>query len=93
LRRARGARPLGRSQIAFTFLLSRADRVRVTLEKLVRRDGKARWRAASGASTLSARAGRNRGRLAGAAALSPGTYLLTLRPAHGARRSLRFTVR
>jgi hypothetical protein len=96
LHRARGARrarPVGRSQIAFTYVLSRADHVSVTLERQVGRDGKARWRAASPVATLSARAGRNRGRLAGAAALTPGAYLLTLRPARGPERSLRFTVR
>jgi hypothetical protein len=90
---AHGARPTPLSQIAFTYVLSRADRVRVTLARLVRREGKSSWLDVSPGTMLSARAGSNRGRLAGAAALTSGAYLLTLRPAGGHARSLPFAVR
>jgi hypothetical protein len=81
------------SDVAFTCVLSRAARVRVTLTRLLAPVGHPRWRAVAGPFSLFARTGRNTARLRGDAALAAGRYRLTLAPAGGAPRSLTFVVR
>jgi hypothetical protein len=86
----RGRAPL--SRIAFTFALSRAATVRVTLARRVRVHGHWRWSALRGADTISGRAGSNRARLSGRGVLSAGLYRLTLTPAGGTARSLPISI-
>jgi hypothetical protein len=75
-------------QLGFTFTISLAAYVRVSLEKRVTHHGHARWQTVGHARTIFAVAGHNGERLSGHAALSGGNYRLTLTPAHGAARSL-----
>jgi hypothetical protein len=80
------------SQVAFSFTLSVAARVRVTLAKRFRVRGHTRWEVMSRALTIAAVAGRNRHRLAGSRVLAPGRYRLTLTPPHSAARSIFFRI-
>jgi len=80
------------SQVAFAFNLSGPSHVRATLSRLVMAHGRARWAAATGTLTLTAPAGRDRSRLRGRAKLAPGSYRLTLAPAHGRARSIVFVL-
>ncbi|MFI5009361.1 MAG: hypothetical protein ACHQDY_03710 [Solirubrobacterales bacterium] len=86
----RGRAPL--SRIAFTFTLSRAATVRVTLARRVRVHGHWRWSALRGADTIGGRAGANRARLSGRGVLPAGFYRLTLTPAGGGARSLAISI-
>jgi hypothetical protein len=86
----RGRSPL--SRIAFTFVLSRAAAVRVTLARRVRVHGHWRWSALRGADTIGGRAGVNRAHLSGRGVLPTGFYRLTLTPAGGAARSLAISI-
>jgi hypothetical protein len=86
----RGRAPL--SRIAFTFALSRAATVRVTLARRIRVHGHWRWSTLRGADSIGARAGVNRARLSGRGVLPPGFYRLTLTPAGGAARSLAISI-
>jgi hypothetical protein len=92
LRRAGGKAPVALSQLAFRYSLSRADRVRVTLARLVSSGGRERWRSLGEALELHGRAGANRGHLRGSATLAPGRYRLTLAPVDGRPRSLVLTL-
>ncbi len=84
-----GARPAA-SRVGFAFTISAAARVHVTLARLVRVTGRARWRLLSDSLTLSATQGRDSRRLHAHNTLAPGRYRLTLAPAHGTARSLSF---
>jgi hypothetical protein len=81
------------SQIAFAFTLSLAARVRVDLAKEETVHGHKHWQALRYIRTIAAARGRNSARLSGHSPLQPGTYRLTLAPAHGAPRTLMFRVR
>ncbi len=86
----RGRSPL--SRIAFTFALSRAAAVRVTLARRIRVHGHWRWSALRGADTIGGRAGANHAHLSGRGVLPSGFYRLTLTPAGGAARSLAISI-
>jgi hypothetical protein len=90
--RAASAHGVALAEIAFAFVLSGADRVAVSVDRLVRHGGRARWRRLRGAFVLSAHAGRNRGHLRGAGTLPAGRYRLTLQPSGGRARSLALVV-
>jgi Subtilase family len=81
------------AQVAFAFTLSAPARVRVTLSRRVRVDGRLRWVSAPGTLALTAARGRDRDHLHGRGTLLAGYYRLTLTPAHGAARSLQFLLR
>lgn len=81
------------SYVEFTFRLSAAARVRVTLSRQVQSHGRRRWRVQPGSFTDSAASGRDRLRLAGRRGLPPGVYLLTLAPAGGRTDSISFVLR
>jgi hypothetical protein len=80
------------SQVRFAFTISAAARVRVTLAKLVRIHGHARWQLLPNSLTIAATKGRNGNRLGGHNSLAPGRYRLMLTPVHGAARSLTFHI-
>jgi hypothetical protein len=86
---AEGASTL--AQVAFTFDLSAAAQVRVTLSRGLPTHGRTRWVAVAHTLAPSAR-GHDQGRLSGSAELRAGSYRLTLAPAHGAARSIVFAV-
>ncbi len=75
-------------QVSFAFALSAPARVRATLAKLVRTHGHLRFRTLPYSLTIAAKKGRSSAHLRARSALAPGTYLLTLTPAHGVARSL-----
>jgi hypothetical protein len=79
-------------QIAFSFALTRACTVRVTLARRVGVGGDAHWQTLSVRLRLAVSAGVNRRRLHGAGELPPGVYRLTLAPAGGVARSLTIRV-
>lgn len=81
-----------RSALAFSFTSNVAVHVRVSLEKRVRAHGHRHWKLLTHPFTIAAVGGRNRGRLTGHGALSPGTYRLVLAPVHGSARSLVFSI-
>lgn len=81
------------SQIAFTFKLNVAARVRVTVTELVRSHGRSRWRTVSAPLAFLARSGTHSRALSGRRTLASGRYRLTLAPAGGGARSLPFSVR
>ena len=89
LRRERPAASL----LGFAFTISSSARVHVTLAKLIRVRGRARWQPIADSLTITATRGRNSRRLHGRNALSGGRYRLTLTPTHGTARSLGFLVR
>ena len=80
------------SQVRFAFTISAAARVRVTLAKLVRIHGHARWQVLPSSLTIAATRGRNDNHLGGHNSLAPGRYRLMLTPVHGAARSLTFQI-
>jgi pyruvate/2-oxoglutarate dehydrogenase complex dihydrolipoamide acyltransferase (E2) component len=80
------------SQVAFAFDLSGPAHVRATLSRLLTAHGRTRWVATTGALTLTAARGRNHTHLRGSATLAPGSYRLTLTPAHGAAVSIVFVL-
>ncbi len=80
------------SQLGFSFKLSAATRVRVTLAERVRVRGRLRWRTISAPLSFLASRGAQSRHLSGRAALAPGRYLLTLTPTHGAAKSLQFRI-
>jgi Subtilase family len=79
-------------QLAFSFAINLAARVRVSLAKRVRAHGHTRWQQRGRPLMLSAFSGRNTDRLQGRGVLSPGVYRLLLAPRHGAARALVFTI-
>jgi len=79
-------------QLAFSFTASATVHVRVTLSRRVTSHRRVRWHALHRSATISAKPGRNSGRLA-TGPLAPGTYRLTLTAAHGITRSLVIHVR
>jgi hypothetical protein len=81
------------SRVAFAFTLNAAARLRATLTRQVRVDGRLRWVSEPDALMLSAHKGRNRFHLQGQTVLAAGRYRLTLTPARGHRRSLTFVLR
>jgi hypothetical protein len=80
------------SQLTFAFDASAATRVRVTVAKLVRVHGRARWQTVAGPSTILAKRGGQTHRMRGTRTLAAGRYRLTLTVAGGSTRSLTFTV-
>lgn len=86
--------PLPRSQIGFTFTLSAASAVRVVLSRETHAHGHVRWTVVPAEKfTLdNVRRGHNSAHLRSAEELAPGTYRITLAPAHGASRSRAFVV-
>ena len=99
------ARPKA-SQVGFTFTLSNEARVVVTLARRVRvkvrtmtRDRRAHvtvrtvWKPSFKPLTILAPRGRSSRNLSPRKSLAPGSYRLTLAPAHGAARSIVFRVR
>ena len=80
------------SQLGFTFFASAATRVHVSLAKRVVTRRHARWHKLHRNATISAKSGRNASKLA-TGPLAAGAYRLTLKPAHGAARSLIIHVR
>ncbi len=81
------------SKIGFSFTLSTAARVRVTLARRVRSHGRTRWVTQGHPRTIAASAGRNAKRLTGRLRLAPGLYRLTIAPVSGRARSIVFRVR
>ncbi len=80
------------SEIALTFELSAATRIRVTLARRLQLAGRWRWVTRPGGFTIGARGGHGRMRLRGNATLPPGLYRVTLAPVRGAARSLTFVL-
>lgn len=80
------------SKVAFSFVLNRPVKVRITLARRVRRHGRLRWVTVGRASTISARAGRSARHLTERRRLAPGLYRLALAPAGGSTRSVRFWI-
>ncbi|HTZ62796.1 MAG TPA: S53 family peptidase [Solirubrobacteraceae bacterium] len=80
------------SQLRFTFTLSKATRIRVTLAKLVETHGRNRWQTLAGGLTIAARKGHDHASLNAHTALARGIYRLTLVPSSGKARSLEFPV-
>ena len=80
------------SDVAFSFVMSRADGVRVTLAMLTTGGGRGRWRSVASVLRLHGHAGRNHARMRGAFALAPGQYRLELAPVGGRPRSIDLTV-
>jgi hypothetical protein len=80
------------AQLGFSFMLSRAVTVHVTLAVRVRSGGHLHWRARRTSLTFAAIKGVNRRRLHGSGGLAPGTYRLTLAPAGGTARSIAIRV-
>ena len=86
-RRGRG-KGVAMSQLAFSFALSRAARVRATLSRHVGSRTGARWVALSPALNFAASVGAHRRKLHGSRLLARGVYRLTLTPLGGAARSI-----
>jgi hypothetical protein len=86
----RGRPPLAR--VAFTFTLSAAARVVVTIARRVHTHGHWRWSALRGSNSIAARAGANHAHISGRGVLPSGVYELTLTPTHGTPRSLTLTI-
>ncbi len=82
----------GLSKLAFTFAISTAADVRVTLARRTRVHGHWLWKALPGANTIAAHAGTNQTHLSGRGALPSGLYRLTLTPTGGVARSLSITI-
>jgi hypothetical protein len=80
------------SEVALTFRLSAAARMRVTLAQRLLVGGRWRWVTRRGGFTVAARRGRGRVRLRGNTTLPRGRYRVTLAPVHGAARSLTFVL-
>jgi len=81
------------SQVAFAFTLNVAARVRVTLAKRISAHGRRiRWQTLPDTLTIAGARGRDRARLSARGRLAPGRYRLTLKPAHGAARTLTFQI-
>jgi hypothetical protein len=80
------------TQVAFAFNLSGPAHVRITLSRLLVARAHTRWVAATGALVLSAARGHDHTHLSGPTKLQPGSYRLTLAPAHGAAQSIMFAV-
>ena len=80
------------SEIAFSFLLSAPDTVRLTLARWTRVRGHGRWSTLPGTNSIAAHAGVNRAHLRGRGVLPAGAYRLTLRPAHGSASSIAISI-
>jgi hypothetical protein len=80
------------AQVAFAFTLSAPTRVRVTLARQIRVDGRPRWVLEPSSLTFTAGGGRSARHLEGQSPLASGRYRLTLTPAHGGARSLVFAL-
>jgi hypothetical protein len=80
------------AQLRFSFSSSASTHVRVMLSVRVRVHGRLRWRTISTLSSFLAAAGTNARKLSGRKQLAHGRYMLTLTPAHGAARSLLFSI-
>ncbi len=76
------------AEISFAFSLTAPARVRVTLARRTGSHRHARWTPLPYSITISAKRGRTSGHLRSHHALAPGSYELTLTPAHGAARSI-----
>ena len=80
------------SQIAFTFTLNMAARVRISLQRRVVRHGRGRWQGQARPLTIAALAGYDSHRLGGHGALPAGSYRLALAPVGGVARSIVFEI-
>ncbi len=80
------------AELAVTFRLSAAARIRVSLARRVLREGRWRWVAQPGGFTVAPRRGRNRVGLRGSLTLQTGRYRVTLAPIRGAARSVTFVL-
>jgi hypothetical protein len=80
------------SKVAFSFVLSIATRVHVTLARLVRVRGHWRWQPVPVSVTIAASAGANHARLSAKRGLIAGHYLLKLAPVRGAARSIAIVI-
>ncbi len=80
------------AKIGFTFMITAATHVRVSLERRVAKRGHAHWQALTHPLMIAAVSGRNNRRLGGHGVLSDGTYRLTLAPVHGTARSIVFEI-
>jgi hypothetical protein len=79
-------------KLGFSFRLSAATRVRVTLQERVSVHGHVSWRTISASLSFLASGGVQSRSLSGRAVLASGSYRLTLTPAHGSAKSLSFTI-
>jgi len=91
LRALAGRRPALRT-VAFSFLITRAAPVRVSLFRRVRSHHRTRWVRVARSFVIDALAGPNTTHLRGRRGLAPGSYRLTLTPSGGGARSIRFTL-
>jgi hypothetical protein len=80
------------SQIAFTFSINAAARVRATLAKQIRVRGLERWKLLRDSLTIAATTGRNGRSLHVRGRLDPGIYRLTLTAARGTSQSVFFRI-
>jgi hypothetical protein len=80
------------AKVAFAFNSNMATRVRVMLARRVRSHHRWHWLTVGHSITVSAAAGHNVKRLAGAKRLVAGTYRLTLTPSSGKPRSVVFHI-
>lgn len=80
------------SRLAFTFTLNLATRVRVTVARQIVVHGHGRWQTLPYSLTISAAKGHDSARLSVRSHLGPGSYRLTLTPAHGTSQSLTFPI-
>jgi Subtilase family len=81
------------SQIGFAFTISSAAQVRATLARRVRVKGKTRMKLLPDSLAFTASTGRNSRSLRGRNTLAPGSYRLTLTPAHGVAQSIAIQIR
>ncbi len=81
------------SKVGFAFTLNTPARVHVTILRLVRVRGRMVYKRVFTTAAIAAVGGTQSRRLAGSAALAPGSYRLTLQPDNGLARSISFRVR
>lgn len=81
------------SSLSFSFTLSTAAKLQVTLVEQTGARGRTRWTPIPDSVVLGARKGWDTGSLSGHNRLSPGHYRLTVKPAGGRSRSIYLTAR
>jgi hypothetical protein len=79
------------AKLGFAFVLNVAARVQVSLQRHTTKHHRSRWAPLSQLA-INALAGQNLEQLSGRGRLSPGSYRLSLTPAHGAAESLDFKI-
>ena len=80
------------SNVGFAFTLSAAARVRASIAKLVRVQGREHWVLVPGSVTFAAVKGSQPTASTSNNGLTPGSYRLTLTPEHGSARSITFQI-